>query len=236
MTGIELETFIISLNAELAIDQTLLTNLVEIGRAILEEERPWMVLRKTDTSKSATPGNTWQTEIDLSSITDFSGFYSDAPIILFDGDNRRERYRLIPFDRRLDYKDVSYTACYDENSKKLYLNGLVPYSGTLYLNYVSSSTAIDLISDSDIWPLFPSRFTPILGFYAIGINKGAIDYDSINRLMLPENRATLNTLREAMEEWDNKKQANSLVYNDPSEPYSYPRDGAIDRYDNLNRY
>lgn len=230
-TGVQLTTFITGLNAEATIDPTLLDVLVDNGKAVLEEERPWMVLRKVDTSKSVTTANTWQTAIDLSTIADFSRFYSDKPIRLFDGGNRVEYYRLVPFDRQLEYKDVSYTACFDENSKMLYLNGLVPFNGTLYTSYLATSGDLDLTSSSAIWSLFPSRFLPILGFYAIGIYKGAVDYDTINKQMLPENREAFKALKNAMEAWDNEKQLNSLAYNDPTELYGGHRDGAINRDD-----
>lgn len=228
-TGQELNTFITGLNAEATIDATLLDVLVDNARATLEEERPWMVLRKVNTSKSVTTSNTWQTAIDLSTITDFSRFYSDDPIRLYDGGNRVEYYRLVPFDRQLEYKDVSHTACYDENSKTLYLNGVVPYSGTLYISYVASSTAVDLTSASAVWTLFPSRFLPILGYYAIGIYKGAIDYDQINRAMLPENREAFRALKAAMLSWDEEKQLSSISHNDPTDLYGSPRAGAINR-------
>lgn len=228
--GTELTTFITALNAEAVIDPTLLDVLVDNARAIIEEERPWMVLRKVDKSKTVTTANLYTTAIDLSTITDFSRFYSDVPIRLFDGTNQIQYYSLKPYDRQLEYKDVSNTACYDENAKILYLNGTVPFNGTLYLNHVSTSTAVNLTSSSAVWTFFPSRFLPILGFYAIGIFKGAIDYDSINRQMLPENRATLQALKNAMEKWDNEKQLSSLETNDPTDLFAYPRSGAIDRY------
>lgn len=228
-TGQNLSTFITGLNAEATIDPTLLDVLVDNARAILEEERPWMVLRKVDTSKTVTTANTWQTAIDLSTITDFSRFYSDDPIRLYDGDKRVEYYRLVPFDRQLEYKDVSHTACYDENSKTLYLNGTVPFSGTLYISYLASSTAVDLTSASAVWTLFPSRFLPILGYYAIGIYKGAIDYDQINRAMLPENREAFRALKSAMLSWDEEKQLSSISHNDPTDLYGGHRAGAINR-------
>ena len=232
MTGTELTTFVTGLNGGSTIDATLLASLLVTSQAILEEERPWMVLRKTDTSKSASGSNTWQTSIDISTITDFSRFYDDFPVILFDGNDRREYYRQVPFDRRLEYKDIGNTFCFDENAKLIYLNGVVPFSGTLYINYVSTSTAIDPTSASTIWPLFPTRFHYVLGFYAIGIFKGAVDYDSINKQMLPENRATLGALKNAMETWDNERQLSSLSYNDPTESGKYPRSGAINIHEN----
>lgn len=234
-TGEELKTFITSLNAEATIDDTLLDVLVDNGRAILEEERPWMVLRKVDTSKTVSPTNTWQTAIDLSTISDFSRFYvNDDGVVLklFDGNNRVQYYLLKPFDKRLEYKNASNTCVFDENTKTLYLNGVVPFSGTLWIPYVATSTPIDLSSTSAVWTEFPSRFLPILGYYAIGIFKGAIDYDSINREMLPENRATLASLKNAIENWDNEKQLASIESNDPSNFYDTGfRSGAINRYD-----
>lgn len=229
-TGQELTTFITGLNGEATIDETLLGTLVETARVILEEERPWMVLRKTNTSKSITTGNTWQTAIDLSTITDFSRFYGEEPITLFDGDNIRDYFRQVPFDRRLEYKDASGTFCFDENAKIMYINGSVSVGGTLYINYLCNSPAIDLSSTSAVWTNF-SKFLPILGFYAIGIFKGAVDYDSINKLMLPENRIVLNALKNAMEKWDNERQMSSIENNDPTDFYGdYPRSRSINRH------
>lgn len=235
-TGAELSTFINLLNAEANVDATLLDTLVDTARSVIEEERPWMCLRKTNSSKTVTTANTWQTAIDLSTITDFSRFYmnQDGVVIkLFDGNNRIDYIRLKAFDQRLEYKDVSGTAVYDANTKQLYINGTVAFAGTLYIPYVATSTAIDLSSESAVWTNFPARFLPILGYYAIGIFKGAVDYDDINRAMLPENRATLEALKNAMEKWDNEMQLATIQSNDPSEyPGGYPRLGAVNRYDN----
>lgn len=231
--GTELKSFITSLNAEATIDETLLGVLVSTAKTIIEGERPWMVLRKTNSSLTASTSDTWQTAKNLTStITDFSLFYSDEPIILFDSSsNRKQYYRLVPFDRRLEYKDDSGTATFDESTGSLYLHGAIPFSGTLYISYVSTSTEIDLSSESPVWSVFPSRFLPVLGFYAVGIYKGAVDYDSINRQMLPENRAALQALKSTMEKWDNERQLSSLEHNDPTETHSHPRAGAVNRYD-----
>lgn len=231
-TGAQLTTFITGLNGGATVDPTLLDVLVSTGKAIIEEERPWMVLRKVDTSKSVTTAGTWQTAINLATITDFSRFYSDLPFQLFDSStNRLEFYRIKPFDRRLMFKDVSNTAVFDHNAKLLYLNGVAPFAGTLYIPYVSTATEIDLASTSAVWSLFPSRFLPILGFYAMGIHKGAVDYDEVVAHMLPENKATLLALKGAMEKWDNELQQTDLVTNDPEDFYDYPRAGAINIHD-----
>jgi len=233
-TGAQLSTFITSLNAEAAIDVDLLETLVDNARTVIEEERPWMALRKTDSSKTVTTANTWQTAIDLSTISDFSRFYmnQDGVVIkLFDGNSRIQYIRLKAFDQRLEYKDVSDTAVYDANAKMLYINGTVSFAGTLHIPYMATSPAIDLALETAVWTNFPARFLPVLGYYAIQIWKGAIDYDSINREMLPENRATFTALKDAMIRWDNEMQLNALQSNDPTEfPGGYPRLGVVDRW------
>lgn len=229
MTGAQLKTFITSLNSEQTIDDTLLTVLVNTARTIIEEERPWLVLMKVDTTKTVTTANTWQTAIDLSTITDFSKFYNDTPVRLFDGDNRTEYYDLKPWDRRLEFKDVSNTCVYDEANKRLYLNGVTPFSGTLYIYYQATSSDINLSSESTVWTSFPTRFVPILGYYAIGIHMGAVDYDSITARQSPENIAVMKVLKNAMEKWDNDKQLATLDTNDPTHRGYYPRSARVDR-------
>ena len=79
-TGVQLNTFITGLNAEASVDPTLLDVLVDTAKTIIEEERPWVVLRKVDTSKAVTTANSYTDAIDLSDIADFSRFYSDVTI------------------------------------------------------------------------------------------------------------------------------------------------------------
>lgn len=230
MTGTELTTFITGLNSEATIDPTLLASLVQTAQTIIEEERPWMVLRKVDTSLSLTTANTYTTAKALSGITDFSRFMEDAIITLFDGSNRKHYYRMVARERFLEYKDDSSAFWYDANGGNLYFGGTPPFSGTLYTSYTATSTLVDPTSESTIWSLFPARFHKLLGFYADGINKGAVDYDTINRQMLPQNRVVMEALKRAMEKWDDSLQLSEVAHNDLDEIHAYPRAGAINRY------
>lgn len=230
LSGVSLSEFITGLNGGASIDATLLDVLVSTAKSVLEGERPWMVLRKTDTSKSATTSDTWQTAIDLSTITDFSEFYSDTPVVLFDGSNARSYYRMVPWDRRLDYKDASDTCVYNANTKQLYLNGTVSVNGTLYIAYKSTSTEIDLTSDTAIWSLFPLRFAPLLGYLATEFHKGAVDYDDITKNMLPAHRAIYTILKQSMIDWDNALQQSSIEWNDPTgDGRNYPMGPRVNR-------
>src|SRR2546421_11553934 len=101
MDGATLSTLIDELNGGASIGATLKFQLVNAFKAILEQERPWAVLRKTDTSKTVTTSNTWQSAIDLSTLTRFNRFHGKQPIRPFDGIIRIARYRQVPMDDRL---------------------------------------------------------------------------------------------------------------------------------------
>src|SRR5438270_7081145 len=101
MTGTELSTFCEEINGGASIDSTLLFQFINLAKAMVEQLRPWVVLRATDTSKSVTTAYTWQTSIDLSTIARFNRFYGERPIKLFDGHQTVYEYRQVPFDQRL---------------------------------------------------------------------------------------------------------------------------------------
>src|SRR5207244_5002680 len=79
MDGSDLSIFIDELNGGASIGETLKFQLVNAFKANLEQERPWVVLRKTDTSKSVTTASTWQSAIDLSTLTRFNRFHGSRP-------------------------------------------------------------------------------------------------------------------------------------------------------------
>ncbi len=216
MNGSELEDLCTEINGGDSIGTTLLTSLLNTAKSMVEELRPWMVLRATDTSKTVYTSGTWQTAIDLSTITRFNRFYesTSAPIKLFDGNNGIEPYYLRPFEDRLYLKDINNTCVYDDANQDLYLNGRPSFSGTLYINHIKNTPDIDLSSSSSVWS-FPTYAHPLLAFMAVAIHKGGIDFDTVNERMAPENRATAATILKTLEMWDNQKQLSVISSRDP---------------------
>lgn len=214
MNGAVLATFTEELNGGASIGSTLLAQLINLAKAVVEQQRPWMILRDTDTSKTVTASTSaWQTAVDLTTITRFSRFYGDEPIKIFNGTNRVDSYRLKPFQKRLDFRDAAFTAVFNESTKALYLNGGVS-AGTLYLDIIKDSADLTLADDSE-W-VFPSWAHPLLGFYAVAIHKGGVDYDDINRLMSGDNRAQAAVIMGMLEKWDSEKQLSAQEQYDPS--------------------
>jgi hypothetical protein len=226
MDGATLSTFIDELNGGASIGSTLKFQLVNAFKAMLEKERPWMVLRKTDTSKTVAASNTWQTAIDLSTLTRFNRFHGRTPIRLFDGSTRIVPYRQIPMDERLEHKDVPGTFVYDESTKTLYLNGTLEFAGTLYIRHLTYSADLDASSSATAWP-FPTWSHPILGFGAIAMHKGGVDYDEVNARQLIQNNADAMRLYRMLEKYDDEKQLSEIEDYDPEAPRGF-RSGAID--------
>lgn len=227
MTPQDLETFCTNLNGGATIDGDLLESLLNQGRTILFSERDWVFLRRTDTSISVSANtDSWNTPVSISGITDFLRFYQidlgriSYSIALFDGNDRIEYYRQVPWSKRLEYKKVPNTFVYDMAGKKIYFNGSITFAGTLYMNIIMNPVQIDITLETSMETVgsmpCPSIYHPILGYYAVGINKGAIDYDSINREMLPNNQAVLSSLKNAMEKWDTNIQLSEQMSTDPS--------------------
>lgn len=225
MTGTELETFCEEINSGASIGATVLFQFINLAKAMVEQTRPWVALRYTDTSKTIASGNTWQTAIDLSTIARFSRFYGETPIKLFDGANGIQHFRQVPFDKRLDYRNAPGTFVYDEANKTLYLNGTVQFAGTLYIDHIKDSPEIT-DNDSSSW-VFPSWSHPLLGFYAVAINKGGVDYDDINARMAPDNRAQAKLITDRLEWLDNEKQLQAQQNIDPYRSGDDWRPGAI---------
>src|SRR4051794_18083421 len=188
MDGATLSTLIDELNGGASIGTTLKFQLVNAFKAMLEQERPWMVLRKTDTSKTVTTSNTWQTAISLATLTRFNRFYGSRPVRLFDGSQTSFRYRQVPMDDRLENISSPDTFIYDEANTNLYLNGTPAFAGTLYIRHLVTSADLDADSLAASWP-FPSWSHAILGFGAVAMHKGGVDFDEVNARQLLRNDA-----------------------------------------------
>lgn len=212
MTGSELETFCEELNGGDSIGTTLLFHLINTARALVENRRPWMVLRNTDTSKTVLAGDTWQTAISLSSITNLSRFYGEWPIKLFDGANNLNQFRQVPFNQRLHYRDASDTFVYDQANETLYLNGTHTFGGTLWIDHIKHTNTI---SSSNGWQSFPDWSHPLLGFLAVSMHKGGVDYDEVNFRMSGVNADDATRLIRMLENWDNELQLSSINQIDP---------------------
>jgi hypothetical protein len=225
MPGSELSDMIDELNGGGSIGSTLKFQLVNQFKGKLELLRPWMVLRHTDASKSVTPANTWETAIDLSSISLFSRFHGDWPVRLFDG-RQIHRYRQVPYAERLEHINVSNTFVFHVATKTLHLNGNVPFAGTLYISHLKTTPALDANSTATAWP-FPGAQHGLLAHGAVAIHKGGVDYDEVNARQLIMNNKEARDMIDALITWDSNLQLAEINQFDQAEGVSGPQAGRI---------
>jgi hypothetical protein len=112
MRDTELETFCKEINGGASIGATVLFQFISLAKAMVEQTRPWVALRYTDTSKTVATGNTWQTAIDIATIARFNRFYGEVPVKVFDGTNGIQKFRHVPWHQRLDYRNTPGTFVY----------------------------------------------------------------------------------------------------------------------------
>jgi hypothetical protein len=101
----------------------------------------------------------------------------------------------------------------------------VQFAGTLYIDHIKDSADITN-DDASSW-IFPTWAHPLLGFYAVAINKGGVDYDDINARMAPDNRAQANLIIKRLEWLDNEKQLQAQQNIDPYQEGNGYTPGAI---------
>jgi hypothetical protein len=106
-----------------------------------------------------------------------------------------------------------------------YLNGTVQFEGTLYIDHIKDSPDIEN-DDSSSW-IFPSWAHPLLGFYAVAMNKGGVDYDDINARMAPDNSTQATVILKLLDGWDNDNQLQAQQNIDPYQEGDGYRPGAI---------
>jgi len=205
MDGATLSDLIDELNGGASIGTTLKFQLVNSFKAVLEQERPWMILRRTDTSKTVTAGNTWQTAIDLSTISNLDRFYGEKPIKLFDGSESIAYYSQVPKNKRLEFRNSSSSFVYDDATKSLYLGGTPSFAGTLWIDHLVTTSDLDINSASTDWP-FPSWSHHVLAFGAVAMHKGGVDYDEVNARQLLHNNSDAMRILAALSRWDANKQ------------------------------
>lgn len=221
-----LATLATQLNGGATINATLLFQLLNLAKAMVEERRPWMILRNTDASVPVAAGGTWQTPLSIAAIPRFSRFYGERPVKLFDGQQNYVDYCQVPFNQRLANIQNPGTFVLDEGTSTLYLNGTAPMAGTLFIDHIKHSPDITPV-DAIEW-IFPAYAHPLLAFMAIGIHKGGIDYDDVNARMAPDNRAQAELIIQSLTKWDTEKQLTSIEGTDPSMPHDNGyRSGAI---------
>lgn len=187
------------------IDDVFFYNVLNSAKDQIEDSRPWMFLRKLDTSASAVAG----TPITLP--TDWRMTWK-----LYVGQD--QLYTQIPFDQQHLYRNEGHRFVVDVASGTYTLLGTISGGSSVYHYYIK--TTDDITSATS--PVWPARFHPILAYYVAGYTQMGVDSDDLFARMAPENKIQAQALLSAMERWDSNlqlREQNGQVMMADSAPY-----------------
>jgi hypothetical protein len=193
-------------------DTTTFFWLLNLSKSNREQSRPWVILRKKDTSNIATPQqNTINNSMYLTPFTlpsDFLNHYSPNRSLVGvaqDGITFRW-YKEIPLERMHEYKDDNSKFYIDLKNKKFFLCGILDQQYTLNEFYIAGSADIDAETE---WA-FPGQFAPILAYDVAKTYREMFDYDIVNVQqgeMIAKGAAVIEKM---MIEWDGGLQESQL--------------------------
>ena len=198
MIGSEIKSFVEDglLDGQ-TIEETLFYNLLNSAKELVENERDWVFLRATDTTKTASQGDTFLTEKELPPY-----FAVDLSMYLVDSSNNPERCYPIAYEDRYFAKDSQNRYFINFASSTFGITGNRGQSKTIHLVYKRYTP--DITSTSS-WLCFPTRFDKLLGFIVSGMYKGGVDYDEINI------KQALSNQRDGLLLWESLKQLDSRI-------------------------
>jgi hypothetical protein len=189
MTGADVKTMAEEILGGDTINETFFYYVLNSVKDRIEDERPWMFLRKLDSSLTATPGNGYTTSNALP--TDWRRTYK-----LLVGEDRQ--YTQIPFDQQHLYRNSANYFVVDVANSVYYLLGNIGQAETIYHYYIKTT---DDIASGTSWTA-PSRFHQLLAFEVAGYIQVGQDADDIFARMSPENKAQALLIRNSMQNWD----------------------------------
>lgn len=211
MTGSELYTLTTELLAGRAMGETFFYQMLNMARSKREGMRPWMVLRKIDSSKTISSGDSIEDTKTLP--TDFRRTYNQkrangvrAPLILTSG-NIIRYVQQIPFGTQYEHQDISDRFFVDVANSTFALTGTRDRSYTARLSYIYNPG--NITASANDW-VFPDEYHPILAFDVAITQKGGVDYDEINARMVAFHGADIRELDSAIVKWDDELQRSEL--------------------------
>jgi uncharacterized membrane-anchored protein YjiN (DUF445 family) len=187
MNGATLKTMVESIMDD-TIDDVLFYQLLNVAKNRIENERPWMFLRKLDSSLTTTVGD--NSSISRALPTDWRRTYK-----LMVGLD--QQFIQVPFDEQHQYRYSSNRFVIDVAGNVYYLLGTLGKADTIYHYYIKKTDDITAVT-SPVW----NEFHEILAFDTAGYAMMGTDADDIYARMSPENKNMALMLKNSMEAWD----------------------------------
>ena len=189
-------------------DQTLFYTLLNLAQGIRENQRPWMILKKEDSSNTVNQTNVTAFLTPYNLPADFRKFYSPKRSMqLVDSSNVIHQYYVqVPKDRKFEnYQDNTKFYC-DFILNQFFLCGIVNQVYTAHIFYIYRAP---LITATQAW-VFPSEYGPILAYDVCELLKAGIDSDVVNAQQAVFNGRTSALIFDQMAQWDSDLAVDSI--------------------------
>lgn len=202
MLGSELLTQTTELMGGVEPNNTLFYQLINTFARVIEGMRPWVKLRKVDSSITITSSNTVDTAKDLPSDfrkphnTRWPNGAKGALFLKGSSDGNLVYLELKPLAQREVYRDTNGYWFYDLRLGKFYISGSYSSTYTVYISYIHKPTAI---SSATEWVLGgDEEQDSILAHLVADAVKSGIDYDEINARQAVHNNRVAQIALNAM--------------------------------------
>lgn len=202
MTKSELYTFVGQLLNDINIDTTLFDSLLDNAQMEIEGRRPWVILRASDSTQSASAGNSASSAKTLAA--DFREWYEEAPIQLLDVNNNVMDLREVPLSQVNRYRNSGERFAVDYKNFLFYILGNLSQAYTIVQNYIKVGTLVSA-ADGNSWE-FPVRYHKILGLMIAEKWKNGIDYDVFSNAQANQQAAQALAIYNEMTRWDSRLQ------------------------------
>lgn len=212
MTGQDMYNAMSTLVEGFSMDPVLFYQLLNSERQKVEFMRPWMRLRKLDTTQTAIASQPSliapPTVNKLTLPTDFSFLNRDGVITLYDQNNQWENYIEIPMDLMVTHLQNNNEFFIDHANGTFTILGVVSKNYSVFMFYQADYGDI---TASTTWLNIPSRYHLALPLaVAIRLRMG-ISYDDINSRNASDNQLAYNQVIEIMKTWDDNLQRSATT-------------------------
>lgn len=204
MLGSELYTLTTFLLGGSEMDVDAFYTLINVKKAIRENMRDWMKLKKTDVTKTLSSSDNYASAKALPS--DFSRWQKDRPVRLYESSNTTSYldYFEVPLSEQLTIQSEADKFFCDYDAMNAYFGGTRDRSYTIAMNYIKNTPDI---AESVGW-IF-GDLDAILAFDVATSYKGGIDYDSVNARMAQYNGLDAKEIERALVSQDASLQVSS---------------------------
>lgn len=210
MTGDQLYELTTELNGNNPMNEDVFYSLLNMAKGRREMSRDWCVLRTFDSSITFSSSDDYTSTKALPSrflrVYQFIDQYGSdvGGVYLITSSGSRVKLDPIPFAKRYDYKDVEGYYYIDHKNSTIGRTGAT--AGTLHLYFLQGTEDID--GDSS-WS-FPSYAHPLLAVDVVILQKGIIDWDTVNQSQIPISEKLVSELESSLNVWDARLQQAEL--------------------------